>query len=191
MLRVFIAVDIEDPLVVSRIERIKESLVAIGTPMKPVEPHNLHITLRFIGEMPPSRVEEIKRGVMAKLNFRRFQIKLQGLGAFPNPGSPRVIWIGVSEGAEELGRLRKIIDSELRSLGIAPDRHEFKPHLTLARVKGRRRIEALSKMIIEYSDYEFGSLIVDSIRLKRSTLTRQGPIYETLWEVKAVDLREG
>ena len=188
MPRIFVAIDIEDPLVVSRIERVKDALVSIGTPMKPVESYNLHITLRFIGEVPLSVVEEIKRSVMPKLSFKRFTIRLQGLGAFPSPGSPRVVWIGVSEGAEELGRLRRVIDSELRPLGIMPERQEFKPHLTLARIKGRRRIEALSKMIVEYGDYEFGAIIVESVRLKKSTLTRQGPIYETLSEVKAIDL---
>lgn len=191
MVRVFIAIDIEDPLILSRIERIKESLISIGTPMKPVESHNLHVTLRFIGEVPPSTVEEIKRSILGRLEFRSFSIRLQGLGAFPSPTSPRVVWVGVEGGLEELSEIRRFIDSGLRSLGIPPDRQEFKPHVTLARVKGRRRIEALSKAIIEYSDYEFGEMVVSSVRLKKSTLTREGPIYETLLEVKAVDVREG
>ncbi len=186
MLRVFIAIDVEDPLLVSRIERIKDSVVATGVPMKPVETENLHITLRFIGEVPAGVVEEIKREVMEPLRFKPFKVTLAGLGAFPSPARPRVVWIGISEGLEELRALRDEIEAGLRRLGVRPDDKEFHPHLTLARIKGSRNIQALVKLLQEMQDYEVGSFTVTSVRLKKSTLTRHGPIYETLMEVKGV-----
>ncbi len=185
MLRVFIAVDIEDPLLLSRIERIKDSVVSTGVPMKPVETENLHITLRFIGEVPVGVVEEIKREVLQGLAFRSFTVRLVGLGAFPSPMRPRVVWIGVREGVEELRALRDEIERGLRRLGVRPDDKEFHPHLTLARIKGSRNLQALVKLINEMQDYEVGSFTVTSVRLKKSTLTRRGPIYETLMEVKS------
>jgi len=184
-LRIFIAVDIDDPLLVSVIDRIKDTIVATGVPMKPVESQNYHITLRFIGEVPLPLVEEIKREVMGKLSFKNFKLTLKGLGAFPNTSRPRVVWIGVSNGFGELKALRDDIERRLRRLGIPPEKEkEFSPHLTLARIKGSRNIHALIKIIEEYEDYEFGTMEVKFVRLKKSTLTRAGPIYETLVEVK-------
>ena len=184
VLRVFIAVDIEDPLLVSRLERLKDAIASTGVPMKLVETENLHITLRFIGEVPVGLVDEIKSGVLERLRFKQFNIRLQGLGAFPSVTKPRVVWVGVREGVEDLTRIREEIEGGLRALGIRPDDKEFHPHITLARVKGSRNIQTLIKILQEYEDYEVGVLRVSSIRLKKSTLTRQGPIYETLMEVK-------
>lgn len=184
MPRLFVAVDIEDPLVVSRIALVKETLASTRVPMKPVENHNLHVTIRFIGEVSEALTTTIMERVMRNLEFERFEIELKGLGAFPSEARPRVVWIGVSRGHDELKKIRDSIEKGLRSIGIPPERGEFKPHLTIARIKGARNTSSLVKLIEEYSDYEFGSIVVESVRLKKSTLTRQGPIYETLLEVK-------
>ena len=184
MPRLFIAVDVDDPLVVSRVALVKEALIATGVPMKPVEDYNLHITIRFIGEVSEAMKALIMERVMPRLEFEKFEIEFRGLGAFPSDLRPRVVWIGVARGFEELSRIREAVERELRGIGVAPERGEFKPHLTIARVKGSRNIASLSKLINEYSDYDFGRMRVESVRLKKSTLTRQGPIYETLLEVK-------
>ena len=182
-LRVFIAIDVEDPLLLSRLERIKEAIIATGVPMKPVETHNLHLTLRFIGEVPRYRVEEIIERVLKPMKKQRFTMTLKGLGAFPSPSRPRVVWVGVSEETGILESIHEEIEMGLRSIGFQPARERFVPHITLARIRGSRNIHALIRVITEYSDYEFGSMTVTSIRLKKSTLTPRGPIYETLWEV--------
>ncbi len=183
-MRIFIAVDIGDPRLISVIARMRDTIVGTGVPMKPVEEQNFHITLRFIGEVPESTVEEVKE-ILSRIEFPKFRVVLKGLGAFPSPSRPRVVWIGVSEGFEELKRIRDEIEAGLRKIGIKPERQEFHPHVTLARIKGSRGIARLSKLIEEYSDYEFGSFTVESVKLKKSTLTRHGPIYEDLMEVKA------
>jgi 2'-5' RNA ligase len=187
VLRVFIAVDIDEPGLVSRLTRIIDALTATGVPMKPVEPENLHITLRFIGEVPEDLVEEIKREVIGKLEFNEFDLELKGLGAFPGLYRPRVVWVGVSEGSKQLKVIHDLIEESLRRLGIPPEKgaKEFVPHLTLARVKGSRNIQALTKLILDYQDYVVGRMRVRSVRLKKSTLTRRGPIYETLAEARA------
>ncbi len=184
MPRLFIAVDVEDPLIVSRVAMVKEALVSTGVPMKPVEDYNLHITIRFIGEVSEAVKDLIVERVMSRLVFERFEVEFRGLGAFPSELRPRVVWIGVTRGSEELKNIRETLENSLRSIGIAPERGDFKPHLTIARVKGSRNMATLSKLIREYSDYDFGRMRVESVRLKKSTLTRQGPIYETLLEVK-------
>jgi len=184
-LRVFIAVDIDDPLLVSRISGVIDALTSLGVPLKPVEPGNLHITIRFIGEVPRDVVNEIIDRVLSKVKFKEFDLRLRGIGAFPSTLRPRVVWIGVENGYSELKALRDQVESGLRGLGLRPERQEFKPHLTLARVKGARNISSLIRFMEGYRDYEFGVMKVRVVRLKKSTLTRSGPIYETLWEVKA------
>jgi 2'-5' RNA ligase len=184
ILRVFVAVDVEDHLLVSRVARVADTLAGIGVPLKIVEPYNLHITLRFIGEVRRGVVEEIARA-LKEVKFKAFNMTLKGLGAFPNTLNPRVVWIGVSEGYKELSSLRVEVERIVRRAGIPAEREEFTPHLTLARVKGTRNIASLVRILNDMKDYEFGSMVVDRIRLKKSTLTKQGPVYETLVEVKA------
>ncbi len=185
-MRAFIAVDIEDPALVSRLVSIRDAFVATGAPMKPVEDQNLHITLRFLGEIPVSMVDEVHR-VMSSVAFRRFRIRIAGVGAFPTVSRPRVIWVGVREGAEELARIHDEIERGLRRLGFRPEREEFVPHITLARIKGSRNLDRVVKLLNQYADVEVGEMTVEVIRLKQSILTRSGPIYRTLREVRAVD----
>lgn len=184
-LRVFIAVDVEDPLLVSRLERLKDLLLSTGVIMKPVEPYNYHITLRFIGEVPKRVVDEIAESLKT-ITFKPFKAVLKGLGAFPSIANPRVIWVGVGEGGKELKELHNVVEQVLRRLNIPSEREEFVAHVTLARVKGSKNINSLVKLLMEFSDYEIGLMEIRSIRLKKSVLTKKGPIYETLAEVKAL-----
>jgi len=188
-IRAFIAVDIEEPSVVSQLVQIRDAFVATGAPMKPVEDHNMHITLRFLGSIPLSLVDEIER-VIAASAPRRVVLKLRGVGAFPSPLRPRVIWVGVSEGAGELERLYREIEKGLRRLGFRPEREQFVPHVTLARLKGSRNLERVVKLLREMEDVEVGEIVLESVRLKQSILTPRGPIYRTLREVRATEAAE-
>jgi len=182
MVRLFIAVDIDDPVIAGKLASMRDSLKATGAPMKPVETENLHITLRFIGEVSESMIQEIAREALDPIDMDAFEARLAGLGGFPNPYRPRVVWVGVQEGAEKLAELHRVIERGLRRIGLRPEKEEFHPHVTLARIKGTRNLERLVKQMITYRDYEFGWITVDRVRLKKSTLTRRGPIYETLYE---------
>ncbi|MDM7274797.1 MAG: RNA 2',3'-cyclic phosphodiesterase [Thermoprotei archaeon] len=180
----FIAVDVEEPLLVSRLQSVMNSLASTNVDMKLVEPYNLHVTLRFIGEVSPGVAGEISRA-LSRLSFKSFKVVFKGLGAFPSTLKPRVVWVGVSEGFKEMVELRASIEKLLKSVGIPPEREDFAPHLTLARIRGSRNLSSLVKLLNDMSDYDVGSMIVDRVRLKKSTLTSSGPIYETLLEVKA------
>ena len=182
--RAFIAIDVEDPIVLSRLVSVRDLFVSTGVPMKPVERSNMHITLRFLGEIPVSLVDEIY-GLMRELVFSVFEARVVGVGAFPSSVRPRVIWAGVREGGERIEEIYRFLEKGLRRLGFRPEREEFVPHITLARLKGRRNIERVVRLLEEYRDYEFGVFRVESIRLKQSILTRSGPIYRTLREVRA------
>ena len=180
-MRVFIAVDIDNPAIVSRLRDLEASLLATRVPMKPVEPENFHITIRFIGEVPDYVVNEIRSQVLPKIKFKPFVVKLAGVGAFPSPSNARVVWIGIQKGFEELKAIRDQVDKLLTDLGLRLEQEEFAPHITLARIKDRGN-PAIYKFIMDNANVEVGEQEVRSVRLKKSTLTPRGPIYETLAE---------
>jgi len=181
--RTFISVDVEDPLILDKIERIKETILATNANLKPVERENIHLTLRFLGEIPVALIDEIYK-VMLSVKAEPFEIEIRRVGAFPKITSPRVIWVGVVEGADKLREIHKQLETGLRKLGIRPDSKGFEPHITIARVKSARNKQRLVKVLYELEDIEIGKMIVTCIRLKQSILTFKGPIYKTLREVK-------
>jgi 2'-5' RNA ligase len=180
-IRSFIAFDIESPHVLERITQMQEKLAETGADLKFVEPKNIHITLRFLGNIIPNMVDRIFEG-MQKVQFVPFDVKIQGVGAFPDMRYPRVVWAGVREGANQLRGIFSQLEPYLRSLGFAPDPKGFSPHLTIARVKSGRNKAVLAKFLAENVNYEFGIVRAECLRLKRSDLTPKGPIYSTLRE---------
>jgi len=182
LIRCFIAIDVDNPEIVSKIVNIQKELETGGSKIKPVEPENLHLTLFFLGEQPPKVVEKVQE-VMATIRFKPFTMKLRGLGAFPSQERPRVIWVGVTEGFEEVQTIYKALRPKLQAipLRLEPE-EEFVPHITIARVKFSGY--ALKKVIASLKDVDLGLQEVRAVRLKKSTLTPRGPIYETLYEVK-------
>ncbi len=185
-IRAFISVDIEEPLS-EKLNKLAESLKLTGADVKVVEKENFHITIRFLGNIPVDMIDMIE-DIMKKAvkNVKTHKIRLKGVGAFPNEMRPRVIWVGVN-GDEYLREINRIIERELRRMGLKPETKPFTAHVTLARVRSRKRIDELVKWINEMKDIELGEMEVRSIRLKKSTLTPRGPIYETLKEVKLGD----
>jgi len=191
MVRLFIAVEVEDPNTLRNIISIRDRVASCTSEvdLKPVEDENIHITLRFIGEVAESSVKDIIKSLEGVRHVRRFHISVRGLGAFPSMSRPRVIWLGISEGAQQLKLIRDIIEDNLRKLGIRAEREEFVPHITLARIKSLRGggSKCLSDLFLGLGNVEVGTSPVSLIKLKRSTLTPRGPIYNDVFEVKLAD----
>ena len=179
MVRLFVAVDLSDELR-GRIVRFRDEVANSGADVKPVEDENLHITIRFLGEVRDNLLNNIVNNLRT-LNFSKFNIHVKGAGAFPTLTSPRVIWVGVEEGTGELKSLHDEVERLVGRYGVSDER-EFTPHITVARVRGRAG--PLSKLINQWREYDFGWQTVDSVVLKKSTLTPRGPIYENLLTVK-------
>lgn len=183
-IRSFVAVDVNDKAVLQRIVDCQIELTRTGADLKLVEPENIHATIRFLGEVDVSLLDQVKNE-LSQLTFRSFAIELRGVGAFPNPHRPNVVWVGVTKGDEELQRIFSSLEPRLRGLGFPADRKGFSPHITIGRVKSGRNRDILYSAIMDLSDREFGSMTVDSIRLKKSMLTPKGPVYSTIYEQKA------
>mgnify|MGYP001770648643 CR=1 FL=1 len=182
-MRVFIAVDVDDPGMVARLRELEEELASLRVQMKLVEPENFHVTIRFIGEVSDYVVSEIRGKVLPAIKFRPFRLRLAGVGAFPSPSNARVVWVGITEGFDELRQIRDQVDRGLKDIGLRLEEEEFTPHITLARLK-ERGSPAIVKFLMDRANYEVGEMEVRSVRLKKSTLTPRGPIYETLAEAR-------
>jgi len=157
-------------------------LVETGADLKLVKPKNIHMTMRFLGNITPPLIDLIYEA-MQKVSFSPFDVEIRGLGAFPSLRYARVVWAGIRRGVEQLSDIFSQLEPELRKLGFKPDPKGFSPHLTLARVKSARNKAELIRCIKESADYEFGIVKAECLRLKRSVLTPKGPIYSTLKEV--------
>ena len=183
MVRAFVAIDVNED-VRRKLVAAQEQLSATGAQLKLVEPSNIHVTMKFLGEVPDHRIDEIANALRnAAAGVKRFVISVRRIGVFPNLRYIRVVWAGVAGGRDEVIDLQRRIDRELRPLGFAPER-DFVPHLTLARVKSAARREELVAAVKRMSTIEFGASEVYAIELKQSTLTSKGPIYSTLAQIE-------
>src|SRR6202171_6335202 len=135
-MRIFIGIDL-DPEVRTRIERFIEGVEGFAPDARWVRPESLHITLKFIGEQPPDRVEAITER-LRRVKGNAFEIRAGGYGFFPTAKAPRVFWIGIHTGPQ-LAELAESIDIATAELGIPREDRPFNPHLTLARAGGGRR----------------------------------------------------
>lgn len=179
--RTFMAFDIDNQSVFKKLADAQRLITQTGADLKLVEPNNIHITMRFLGDISIDSVEKIF-GEMKQIRFTPFDVKLQGIGVFPDLRYPRVLWVGITQGADQLKSVFSQLEPRLRSLGFAPDPKGFSPHLTIARVKSGRNKADLARVVTENVNYEFGTIDARCLRLKKSDLTPKGPVYTTLRE---------
>ena len=183
MLRAFIGIDI-DEAVRQKLVTVQEQLGATGAQLKLVEPPNIHVTMKFLGDVSEERVGAITEALRrAATGMKQFDIRVRGIGVFPDLRYIRVVWVGVAEGRDELIDLQREIDRELQPLGFRPER-DFVPHLTIARVRAVKNKERLAAFVREMGDAEVGVTRAQAVELKQSTLTSKGPIYSTLARIE-------
>lgn len=181
-IRSFIAFDLGNHEILSRISAVQRKLEGTGASLKLVNPQNIHVTLRFLGNIQASMVDRIYE-VMEQVDFDAFQVEVCSVGAFPTVKRPRVIWAGIQKNLEKLQIISRQLASRLHALGFPSDSKAFSPHITLARVRSGRNKAELADCITALTDYMFGVLNLDCLKLKKSVLTPRGPIYTTLKEV--------
>lgn len=187
-MRLFIAINVA-PSLRDSLAAIQGKFKSPAAPVKWVKPENLHFTLKFLGEVPEARLPGLREAFRGSLTgVRSFTFSLAGLGTFPQKGRPRVVWVGVREGTEELEKLRDRIDETLLPLGFPREERPFRPHLTLGRVKSVGRIDALLQSLRGADVDEVGRMRVQCVELMQSQLHPTGALYSC---VEAVSLAEG
>ncbi len=178
-IRAFIAIDIEDNDIIKKILDIHSVISQTGAKLKLVESQNCHFTLKFLGNISSSMIDEIY-GAMNRVDFSPFELELHGVGCFPSLNRINNIWIGTRKGGEEVSRIQSDLEAQISKLKFKPEKRKYTPHATIARVKSAYNKDKLAKIISNYSSLEIGSMTVESIRLKSSKLTPKGPIYSVL-----------
>jgi len=152
--------------------------------VKWVDPGGIHLTLKFLGNIPSKRITEITGAIEeAAQGISPFHLEISGLGAFPSLRQARVLWVGIGGEVDKLSRLQQNIDSALAVLGFANEERSFVPHLTLARIRqgasppDRRSFGELVGSAVFEDKYH---IKVEAISLMRSQLTPAGAIYTCL-----------
>lgn len=179
-IRAFISVDLARE---QRIEDFAAELKNADPTLKVVDPGQIHVTLKFLGDTDEKLVPRIADEMRdAARGMEPFEVKFKGTGSFPGKSKIRVIWVGMND-ALPMATIAGRLDEGLTKLGFSREARAFAPHLTVARAKVESPNPALRQMIANHADDDFGEQKADRIRLKKSVLTRCGPQYTTLEEV--------
>jgi 2'-5' RNA ligase len=178
-MRTFIAIPIPDDCK-KLLDQLQHPLRASGADVRWTSIQNIHLTLKFLGEVDPGAIPplvERLRGAFATQSS--FTLRLRGVGAFPDLRNPRVIWCGIEGDIERLKLLHRELDRACVEAGFSPEQRPFQPHLTLGRVRGKRNLHRLLDCIRIGGDYE-SSFDVREVSVYQSTLTPHGSIYTML-----------
>ncbi len=159
------------------IERLGPQARGVGW----VVPENLHLTLKFLGSVEPLRMEQIEGALQATAAAAApFTLAVRGLGAFPSPARPRVIWAGVQTAGTAVAALASRLDDALGPLAFPREERPFSAHVTLGRVREPRRDPALAEALAAGSEKDFGYFRVERMTLMRSDLSPRGARYTAL-----------
>lgn len=179
-MRCFVAL-LLPPSVRRLLVQVQDALRRADAHVKWVEEENLHLSLKFLGDLEEDAVSTLKGSLSVEaLRWPRMALTYGGIGTFPERGVPRVVWAGCSGDLETLAGLAAAIERAAALVGVARENHPFVAHLTLGRVKSDRNARRLMSAIENQRRVPLGSDEVREFVLVRSTLTDKGPVYETV-----------
>ena len=180
--RAFLAIELKDDLR-HKIYEIEKEFKKIDAKINYVKEENLHMTLKFFGEIDLEGIDLISEKIESVLdNYEPFGINVKGCGAFPNKNHIRVLWFGTQDN-KILNQLHDDLDTEFASIGFDKDKN-FSTHVTFGRMKSQKNKEAVRELIDKYESREIGPMDVKKIILMKSTLTAEGPVYNPIKEYK-------
>ena len=184
-IRSFVAVELTD--------EVRQALGAVQRDLKTqappgavrwTRPDSIHLTLQFLGDVPPDQIEAVAGALRAACAGRApFAFELAGAGVFPNVNRPRVVWVGVVEPSGALAALQQRVGQALAPLGFPPEERGFTPHLTIgraARDAGPRDLAALGALVARAGIGSLGRVDVDHVNLMKSDLKPDGAVYTPL-----------
>ncbi len=184
-MRTFIAIELTDEIK-KQLIHAQEWLKGVGD-IKWVKSEGLHLTLKFLGNIPISKIPHITMSMAEGIKrYSPFEISLISLGVFPHiHRTPRIIWAGIKEGEQTLRNLAEDIEISMISLGFPEEKRTFSPHITMGRIKGNNiNMERLREIIIKHNNTQFGMMYVKGVHLIESKLISTDVIYRPLEEIK-------
>ncbi len=162
------------------LEQLQRTLQKFQAEVRWVSVASIHLTLKFLGEVEPKMIPQLTEALKDSMKSRQaITLRLHGLGSFPNPRNPRVLWCGIDGETTELARLQHQVEYACESLGFPPEERSFAPHLTLGRVQGKRNLQPLLDYIKIGSDSE-ARFHADCFHIYKSILKPQGAEYSVL-----------
>ena len=179
-MRLFVSVDLPDDFAAA-VEDLQEQFAG-ASGLNFVDPEQAHVTIKFLGEVNQGELPRVKnalRRAVDEAGVAPFEATYEGLGVFPDIGYIQVVWLGVSDGADEMTALHEAVEREVTRLGFDPEDHEFTPHVTVARMEHAGGKELVQENVEELSP-TVGAAEVDEIRLTESVPTDEGPEYSTV-----------
>ncbi len=188
-IRTFIAISLPES-VLQAMGQAQKTLGTLGHGVRWVRKEGIHLTLKFLGDVDRDDVEKIQMAMeRAAEGSSPFVLAGEGMGVFPDPRRPRVIWTGLSGDLEVLFALQAHLESQLKGLGFPKEKRPFKGHLTLGRVKGRLDTTRLREALEGLRRFQTDAFTVRSVVLFQSTLRPQGAVYTKLAEVSLKNAR--
>jgi 2'-5' RNA ligase len=180
-LKLFTGVSV-GPAVRSAAAALQQALAGCGANVKWVEPENLHVTINFLGEVDDRDLHGICRALTTVAKAEpSFRLSVQGVGAFPTPRRPKILWAALADGAETLRRIHNISEPKLLELGVyRREERGYTPHLTLGRVKDEADGQLLAAELPKHDDWRGGDVFVEELLLFNSDLRREGAVYSVI-----------
>jgi 2'-5' RNA ligase len=160
------------------------SLLAIGGDLKPVERENIHLTLKFLGNVSTAKLDEVKSS-LSRLKFPPFSMEIKGAGAFPSLKRMNVVWVGIGDGWSQVELIYEQTEKLLSDVGFSRENRRFSPHITVARVRSPKKRDELGAFLSHLREESFGTFNAEHVRLKQSILASSGPKYSTLLDISA------
>ena len=186
-IRSFIAFELP-AAVLSLLDNLQQELKSLQLKVRWVRPENIHLTLKFLGDIDPGDIANVGEAMAAAVGeWAPLKLSVGGIGFFPGVKRPRVIWVGLGGEIQALQNLQRNLDQRLADLGFAKEKKSFKGHLTLGRFKGASNRETIRQIMSDYSDAGREEFTANRIILFKSDLKPSGAIYTRL---KQVELRE-
>jgi 2'-5' RNA ligase len=190
-IRTFIAVELPQEIH-DKLKQLQDDLKASMPDVRWTKYGNVHLTLKFLGDVQISRIDAISetlRGIARQ--FSPFTISLTGIGAFPNSRRPRVVWVGLEKGGDKLIKIAESIEASMRKLGFPREKRKFSPHLTVGRVRRLTNPSAMTQALERSVVGKIGEFVVQRVSLIRSQLDPAGSIYTILTEAPFSGLDAG
>jgi 2'-5' RNA ligase len=183
-LRAFVALEIPGE-VLKTLEAVQSELRRRGVRARWVRPEGMHLTLKFLGDIPADRVAGVADALQSAAGrCGGFRLTAAGIGVFPGVRRPRVIWAGLSGATAALAQLQREIEERLAAVGFSREARDFHGHLTLGRFSAEGHGTPLADVVASYASTIFGDVEVREVALFQSDLRPQGPVYTALAKAK-------
>jgi len=183
-MRAFIAIELPDEIK-QGIARVQEQLRKTDISAGWTRSEGIHLTLKFLGEVPDAKVQEIMAAITeAAQGTGKLNLTVEGAGAFPHARNPRVLWIGVTGDIEKLAALQAAVEDSMAGLGFEREERKFSPHLTLARIRFPKPRDNWQQVIEGIKDVKLGGFEAGHVSLMKSELKREGAVYTEIGRVE-------